>query len=431
MDSSALDLRYLPEIFGLTIVIVCFRPLVRRAGSHVNLWFGGWFCLLLHFVALTLLPAPMQAAAWLTFAERATFSLALLLFTFTAENHPTHRLRWQMLPVLAAPLLCQAAVNVLPAHPAWLDRLTVLVFLAPAVYLLLAALALNGRAEMPQRRQASIFGAAYLLMGGLALACDPRFPSIVGHAELTLLLLSAAFLFGRSAARFHRGVIAAVAGMAAWALTWPALTLYAHLARPAHLPNTILEMPIYLMAGGIILTLLEEHIRTTERLAMHDPLTDLANRRMFEERLTLALEEARVEHTTIACLVIDVDNFKTINDTLGHDAGDQILRALSVRLAWHISPRDLLARTGGDEFTALLAGVHNEHHLEFVAGAMMSAASVPILVDNKPVDVRISIGIALSPDHADDTEGLRRAADQAMYSAKRRGGSILAFAGEE
>ena len=185
------------------------------------------------------------------------------------------------------------------------------------------------------------------------------------------------------------------------------------------------------MAGGIILTLLEEHIRCTERLAMHDPLTDLANRRMFEERLASALEEARTERTTIACLVIDVDNFKTINDTLGHDAGDQILRALSVRLAWHISSRDLLARTGGDEFTALLAGVHNEDHLKFVAGAMMSAASVPILVDNKPVDVRISIGIALSPDHADDTEGLRRAADQAMYSAKRRGGSILAFAGEE
>jgi diguanylate cyclase (GGDEF)-like protein len=129
--------------------------------------------------------------------------------------------------------------------------------------------------------------------------------------------------------------------------------------------------------------------------------------------------------------VIDVDNFKTVNDTLGHAAGDQLLCALAVRLSWHIGPRDVLARTGGDEFTVMLAGVQNEEHLKFVASTMMSAASVPVLIDGKPVPVGISIGIALSPDDAEDTEGLCRAADRAMYSAKRRGGSMLALAGEE
>jgi diguanylate cyclase (GGDEF)-like protein len=96
-----------------------------------------------------------------------------------------------------------------------------------------------------------------------------------------------------------------------------------------------------------------------------------------------------------------------------------------------MSPRDILARTGGDEFTALLAGVRDEHHLRFIAGAMMSAASVPIIIDSGPIEVRISVGIALSPDHADDIDSLRRLADEAMYSAKRRGGSLLAFAGED
>ena len=143
------------------------------------------------------------------------------------------------------------------------------------------------------------------------------------------------------------------------------------------------------------------------------------------------MEEARINRTTVACLVIDVDNFKMINDTLGHEAGDQLLRALAVRLSWHMTPRDILARTGGDEFTALLAGVTDEHHLRFIAGAMMSAGSVPIIIDGKPVDLHISIGIALSPDHADDIDSLRRAADQAMYTAKRRGGSMLAFADED
>ena len=427
MDSATLDLSHLPEIFGLVIVIGCFRPLVRRAGSHVNLWFAGWSCLLLHLLVLTFAPDGGHFSPWLRLADRAALVLASLIFAYTAENRPAVRLPGAFTAMLAVPLLCQAAAISFPDHPAGLDRAAVLLFLAPALYLLYTA-AGSSAARTPQ---ALVFASVYLLLGVLALACDPAQPALVGRAELTLLLLGAALLFGRSVPRTHRGVIAAVFGMAAWALTWPLLTLCARLGHPLRLSGTVLEMPVYLMAGGIILTLLDEHIRATERLAMHDPLTDLANRRMFAERLARALEEARADHTTIACLVIDVDNFKTINDTLGHDAGDQILRALSVRLAWHIGPRDLLARTGGDEFTALLAGVHNEHHLKFVAGAMMSAASVPILVDNKPVDVRISIGIALSPDHADDTEGLRRAADQAMYSAKRRGGSLLAFAGEE
>lgn len=427
MDSPWLDLRYLREIFGLIIVIGFFRPLLRRAGPHVNLWFAGWFCLLLHFLILTFLPETYRMHGWLRIIDQSAFSLTILLFALNAEGRPGRSLAWPLPGLLAVPLFAQAAVNVIPIHSVHLDRLSVLLFLAPAVYLLLTAAFRKGRCTP----QAVVLGTAYLLLAAFALVCNPHSSSLVIGAEQTLLLLSAAFLFGWSAASVHRGVIVAITGMLLWAITWPILRLYAWFSHPLSPPTTLLELPIYLTGGGIVLTLLEEHIRSTERLAMHDPLTDLANRRMFEERLAHALQEARAEHTTIACLVIDVDNFKTINDTLGHDAGDQILRALSVRLAWHLSPRDLLARTGGDEFTALLAGVHNEHHLKFVAEAMMSAASVPILVDNKPVDIRISIGIALSPDHADDTEGLRRAADQAMYIAKRRGGSVLAYAGEE
>ena len=192
----------------------------------------------------------------------------------------------------------------------------------------------------------------------------------------------------------------------------------------------LLEMPEYLVMAGSILTLLEEHLQRTERMATHDPLTDLPNRRRFEERFAEALQEAHEEKTTVACLVIDVDDFKNINDTMGHTAGDQLLTALAVRLSWHISTRDILARTGGDEFTAMLAGVTDEHHLRFIASAMMSAASVPVMVDGKPIDVRISVGIALSPDHADDIDGLLKAADEAMYRAKRRGGNKLVFAGD-
>jgi diguanylate cyclase (GGDEF)-like protein len=280
-------------------------------------------------------------------------------------------------------------------------------------------------------RQTTVVGIAFALFGLAAIPVALRDPGLVAMSSLALLFLCAAYLFLIAAERLTRGVFAAVTGLVTWGLSYPLAPALRHYWPTFTVDHVVIELPQYLIICGIVLTLLEEHVERTERMAMHDPLTDLPNRRLFEERLIATMEEARLDRTTVACLVIDVDNFKTINDTLGHSAGDQLLRALAVRLSWHMGPRDILARTGGDEFTALLAGVHDEHHLRFVAGAMMSAGSVPISIDGKAVDVRISIGIALSPDHADDIDGLRRAADMAMYSAKRRGGSMLAFADEE
>jgi diguanylate cyclase (GGDEF)-like protein len=423
VDPTKFDLAHIPEISALGILIGCFRPLVRRAGAHANLWFVGWIFLLLNFVAEVFEPGAGSMRPLFLFCSRVMMSLCIFTFFLIAEADAARRVSGPLAWTLTLPLLLQSALIAVPAHTQALDRLAVLLFLAPSLYFLLLG--------APRTRQTWLLGSSYLCLAGFALLFDPRDPAQVMRAELSLLLLSAAWLFLRSAQRVHRGVWMAVCGLAGWALTSPVMQLLQRVDPGIHLPGTLLELPIYLMAGGIILTLLEDHVVRTERLAMHDPLTDLPNRRLFEERLLEALEEARRERTIIACIVIDVDNFKTVNDTLGHDAGDQLLRALAVRLAWHISPRDLLARTGGDEFTALLGGVHDEHHLTFIAGAMMSAASIPILVDGKPVDVRISIGIALSPDHADDVDSLRRAADQAMYSAKRQGGSLLAFAGDE
>jgi diguanylate cyclase (GGDEF)-like protein len=423
VDPSKFDLSHLPEVFALAILIACFRPLVRRAGAHANLWFAGWLFLLLNFVAQTFAPGSGSLQPLFLFLSLAMTSLCILTFAVIAEGNATTRIASPLAWILYLPLVLQSALIAVPVHAKALDRLAVLGFLAPALYLLF------GRAG--RNRQTWLLGGSYFCLSAIALRSDPGEPALVMSSELTLLLLTAAWLFLRSAHRLHRGVWMAVCGLVLWAITGPAGELLRRSYPGIHLAGTLLELPIYLMAGGIILTLLEDHVVRTERLAMHDPLTDLPNRRLFEDRLLEALEEARRERTTIACIVIDVDNFKTVNDTLGHGAGDQLLRALAVRLAWHISPRDLLARTGGDEFTALLAGVHDEQHLKFIASAMMSAASIPILVDDKPVDVRISIGIALSPDHADDVDSLRRAADEAMYSAKRRGGSLLAFAGED
>ena len=420
---ALVDLSYLPHIFALSVFIAAFRPLVRRVGAHVNLWFLGWAFLLAHYIAelFATFPHGWGLAAHLI----ALWGLDLcgLAFVVAAATTSIYRIDPVVTVEMGVPILLQAALATFGVRQPALLLAASGLFLVPGVHMLVA--------RRYRHRPIVVLNAAFAVFGLILLPMSIANPTMVANGALSLLFLSAAYLYFLSTPRVTRGVVAAVAGLAGWGLTYPLNAVMVRFFPDVHPARALLELPQYLIIAGIILTLLEEHVLRTERMAMHDPLTDLPNRRLFEERLVATMEEARLSRTTIACLVIDVDNFKTINDTLGHSAGDQLLRALSVRLSWHMSPRDILARTGGDEFTALLAGVTDEHHLRFIASAMMSAASVPIMIDGRSVDVRISVGIALSPDHADDVESLRRAADEAMYSAKRRGGSLLAFAGEE
>ncbi len=433
-----MDSRYLPDIFALTVFLGGFRPLVRRVGAHVNVWFAGWGLLLAHYavLCLTLPAARLQTAQ--TLVALWTIELCALCFVVAAANMSGRLVGAALSVELALPVLLQSGFMVLAPGRGDLQAIAVTLFLLPALHLLV----------WPSRRARSmlVLSAAFAVFAAVSLAgLSLTRSSLVGLSftrggsalpvsagALAMLFLTAAYLYATASRRFSRGIVAAVTGLAAWGLSYPIADAYLRAHPGAEISRALLACPQYLVAAGIILTLLEEHIRRTERMAMHDPLTDLPNRRLFEERLVETMEEARRNRTTIACLVIDVDNFKTINDTLGHTVGDKLLRALAVRLSWHMSPRDILARTGGDEFTALLAGVSDENHLRFIASAMMSAASVPVAIDDEhSVDVRISVGIALSPDHADDIDELRRMADEAMYSAKRRGGSLLAFAQEK
>ncbi len=418
-----MDRSLFPDIFALTVFIVGFRPLARRVGPHANLWVVGWTLVLVHRLALMFyLPTKVRGTI---ISLVATYAIEFcgLVFLAVAANVPKERISRLLLVMMGLPVLTQSTLFVLDVSHGWMKVAGQMLYLAPVLCLALR----------PRERSRPIWyvTTGFAVVGPLTIPLVLRGSVVAAQFPISLLLLSAAYLFYISAERHTRGVVMATVGLAGWGLTDPLASVLPYVFPGVTLDRALMEPLQYMVFAGMMLTLLEEHVERTERMAMHDPLTDLPNRRMFEERLIATMEEARLQRTTVACLVIDVDNFKTINDTLGHSAGDQLLRALAVRLSWHMSPRDILARTGGDEFTALLAGVTDEHHLRFIASAMMSAGSVPISVDGKAVDVRISIGIALSPDHADDIDSLRRAADQAMYTAKRRGGSMLAFADED
>jgi diguanylate cyclase (GGDEF)-like protein len=155
--------------------------------------------------------------------------------------------------------------------------------------------------------------------------------------------------------------------------------------------------------------------------AFHDPLTGLPNRALLQDRLVRALDRARRRGQSIAVLFLDLDNFKRINDSLGHDAGDRLLIAATDRLRGCLRSEDTLARLGGDEFTVLLEEISGPRTPLLVAERIAEALRAPVQLDGQQVYTAASIGIAISSPGADQASDLLRDADLAMYHAKAAG----------
>ncbi len=158
------------------------------------------------------------------------------------------------------------------------------------------------------------------------------------------------------------------------------------------------------------------------RQAHHDALTGLPNGAYFEQTLQTTLDEAARQGSRVALFCMDLDRFKQINDTFGHAAGDQCLRALAQRISRSLGGRGTLARTGGDEFMLVFGNLSCGEDAEVVAAQLLAELRPPLAMENAEVELLVSIGIALYPDDADNPAQLWRDADAAMYRAKRAGG---------
>jgi diguanylate cyclase (GGDEF)-like protein len=170
----------------------------------------------------------------------------------------------------------------------------------------------------------------------------------------------------------------------------------------------------------------DERTRALHHLAHHDPLTQLPNRRQLSSRLGAALSRAGTRQQ-LALLFVDVDNFKSINDTLGHSFGDRVLQHIADRLHAAIGGAGLLARLGGDEFTVLLEDVKSGDEVAACANRIVTTLQQPLTVDGRLLTTSASVGASLYPDHAADAEGLLRAADVALFRAKELGRNRFAL----
>ena len=160
---------------------------------------------------------------------------------------------------------------------------------------------------------------------------------------------------------------------------------------------------------------------------LHDRLTGLPNRVLFNERLSSAIENARANDKIAAVLFIDIDEFKTVNDTMGHPAGDALLKDIADRLRAATRRLDCIARVGGDEFIAVLGDIGEIDHVSEVVRKLERVAADPVRLPGGDIRVTCSIGVALFPHDGDDAESLIRNADTAMYQAKRDGRSTSCF----
>ena len=156
-------------------------------------------------------------------------------------------------------------------------------------------------------------------------------------------------------------------------------------------------------------------------LAHHDALTGLPVRTLLHDRLEDALARARRQRSKVGLLVIDLDNFKRINDSMGHAAGDQLLMEVAERLRHWVRVTDTVARMGGDEFVVVLDGLHNAEEAESIAHKLLAALRAPIRIEGKTLLHTASIGGCLYPDQATCAEDLLRYADVAMYRVKAEG----------
>jgi diguanylate cyclase (GGDEF)-like protein len=157
------------------------------------------------------------------------------------------------------------------------------------------------------------------------------------------------------------------------------------------------------------------------RDALHDPLTKLPNRSLFLDRLRLALSRAGRLQSLVAVLFLDLDGFKSVNDSLGHTAGDQLLIEVAERLRQCLRPADTVARLGGDEFGILLEDVGRSEGEHVVADRILMAVRTPVVVEGKELVIQASIGIALGASTDEAAGDLLRQADLAMYAAKADG----------
>ena len=241
---------------------------------------------------------------------------------------------------------------------------------------------------------------------------------------LFVLYFATAVVFQISLPRQSLGKVAIVAGFVIWSFVFLFHSWVTKHPGYDAIADEIWNLQKFLVTIGMLLVLLEQQVSTNEWYAFHDHLTGLPNQRLFEDRLSAAIQHSQDNNTRTALLMVDLDGFKIINDTHGHDVGDELLRHIAHNLRGAIRIPDTLARLGGDEFIIIATDLPSDQPADLIARTsatrISQALCKEVSINGNALSVTGSIGVAVYPDDTTDGMLLRRLADQRMYEQKRQ-----------
>jgi diguanylate cyclase len=417
------DWSKLPDLVAVGLLAWAFASVARKSPTPVSAhWLWAWLLIVFHFLAFMFSSWPSPLGSVSEFLGVLTLIWAGLLFMRASVPYRSEKSSTAMLIALFVTYSAYLAALMRGASPVVMNVAAVLLGVAPLAIALISA----ARFRHPLRWTIVVLQASLTLVllnvqnrangGDLAL-----------NAILFTVYLAAAIHFWSMYRRASAGATITTVGFFLWANVFTIAPSLAAWRPQVHLENEVWNLPKYVVAIGMILVLLEDQITHNKHLALHDALTGLPNRRLFQDRLNNALERARRAGTQIALLMIDLDRFKQVNDTLGHHAGDLLLQEIARLFTDRIRRSDTIARTGGDEFAIILEGPTSRREARLVGRSLLDLLANPIGIENRSITVGASLGVAIFPDDAEDLESLCIKADLRMYDFKRGGGPHQQF----
>lgn len=427
-----MDWTKIPDVLAMAALVVAFYSILRREPQHneelpgtpfadSKQWLFSWILILVHFIASMVV---IQNNLWGSLVVAVTLiSLvaAAVEFMRASVRYRGHISSLWMSAALGIPPSMYILFLVLPSAPNWLFVATSTVIgVGPLTVGLLAPRHLLG---IPRY----IVMTLYLLLGTSLLIFGPprtQDADFALNAILFTVYFCCCLIFwsnykGRSSA----GSVITVGGFLAWALVFVIGPVLQTKFPAIHIESEVWNLPKYVVAVGMLLLLLENQIERSQYLALHDDLTTLANRRKFQSHLSDCIERCTQSKKKIALLQIDLDRFKQVNDAHGHHVGDLLLQQVADRMRSRIRRGDLIARTGGDEFSVILSDLERAEDVMRVADSLLELLREPFSVDHLKLKIGASIGSSIYPDDASDASSLYIAADLRMYQEKelRRG----------
>lgn len=415
-----MDWRTLPDLVAVALLAWAFASVARR--SHAPMsghWLSGWLLIVLHFAASMFIPAPGIWGLLATIASVAALIAAGFFFMRAAiPFRQETSSRWMFL-ALQGTFLLYISVLIVGGPRLLLNLSAILLGAAP----LIIALVVVRRFHHPLRWAvvALSFSLGVILL--LIQSRPGNGTDLALNAVLFAVYFGCCIYFWYMYRRNTAGAFITIAGFFAWASVFVVAPTMATNFPQVQIQSEVWNLPKYVVAVGMILLLLEDQIAHNKHLALHDELTGLPNRRLFQDRLASALERARRSGSQAALLMVDLDRFKQVNDTRGHHVGDLLLQHVASVFSARVRRSDTVARTGGDEFAVILEAPTSSAEAALVGSALLELLNKPLQLQDHSMHVGASLGIAIFPEDAADMESLCITADLRMYDNKRANGT--------